>query len=145
MFFFRSYAHDDQLFTPISRFITDLFGFKPGTNSSSYTQLYTAFLLSGFIHSIADVMVDWKYACRSMPFFLMQAVAITGEDAIIALARKLSIPPSGASRMVGYIWVFLWGAYSFSMYRDLALEAGWGWASEWPITLVGTVCKALQT
>ena len=78
-----------------------------------------------------------------MPFFLIQAAAITMEDMVIALFRKVGARPSPWIRLVGYLWVFVWAVFSFSMYRDLALEAGWGWSSEWPVSLAGTIWKTL--
>ncbi|THH19422.1 hypothetical protein EW146_g1769 [Bondarzewia mesenterica] len=133
-----------RLFTPVGKFIARIFGFKRGTNASSYTQLYTAFFLSSLIHGAGDLMVDRKYAGSSIPFFISQAVAITAEDTVIALCRSVAVSSSRLTRLVGYIWVFVWATLTFSMYRDLAVEAGWGWSSEWPFSPAGLLWKAFH-
>ncbi|KAI0315998.1 membrane bound O-acyl transferase family-domain-containing protein [Amylostereum chailletii] len=123
-----------RLFVPLGQRIAQAWGFKRGTLLSSYTQLYAAFVVSGVIHSSGDAMVGRAYTGVSMPFFLLQAAAITGEDAVVALGRRLGIAPSRAVKTLGYVWVFGWISATFSMYRDLSIETGWDWSAEWPIS-----------
>ncbi|KAK7060432.1 hypothetical protein VNI00_001197 [Paramarasmius palmivorus] len=120
-----------RLFTPVSAWILQVFRISKGTNASSYVQLYTAFILSGLVHSTGDAFVAWRFAGTSLPYFLSQALAITMEDMILALARRVGCKPSPWTYFVGYCWVFVWGAYSFSTYRDLSVKAGWDWLAEW--------------
>ncbi|KAI8990714.1 membrane bound O-acyl transferase family-domain-containing protein [Trametes punicea] len=98
-------------FTITSRALTNALGFKKGTNASSYTQLYTAFALSGLIHVGGDVMCGPPYVDKSLVFFLANAVAITFEDAVIAMGRRflnLGPGPTRWMKWVGYIWVVTW-------------------------------------
>lgn len=54
-------------------------------------------------------MVDPKYTGNSFPFFILQAVAITLEDAVTRLVRKTTFLQSSVlTRSVGYIWVVTW-------------------------------------
>ncbi len=137
----------DQLFAAFGILVARKLSFNRGTKASSYTQLYVAFLLSGFIHSVADAMVGWHWAGTSVPFFLVQAVAITAEDIIIALCNRIGFRKrTFTTQALGYAWVFAWGVYSFSMYRDLAIRAGWGWATRWALSPVDIFYKlAVQT
>jgi hypothetical protein len=52
-----------------------------------------------------------------MKFFLMQAVAITCEDVIIALAERAGFS-SKPIRLMGFVWVFAWFAYPLSLWLD---------------------------
>jgi len=133
-----------RIFMSIAGSITHLFGFKRGTNASSYTQLYTAFFLSSIIHGTGDITVGWRYGGKSMPFFLIQAVIITAEDAVIALFCKMGIRQSRWTRLLGYIWVIAWGIYTSSMYMNVALEAGWA-LSEWPFSPARIVQRAFHS
>ncbi|KAI0718586.1 membrane bound O-acyl transferase family-domain-containing protein [Cerioporus squamosus] len=98
-----------------------------GTWLSSQVQVYTAFILSAFIHSTGDLMLGTQHFGRSFPFFLANAVAITFEDAIITLGKSLGIGTKGPTRvmrLVGYAWVVLWVRFSAPMYVDWMFESG---------------------
>jgi hypothetical protein len=94
--------------------------FRPGSNLSSYTQLYTAFLLSGLAHApptnMGPVVVR---------FFISQAVAIHFEDIVIALAARAGFKHSNAFfRRMGYVWVFCWFMYSLGPWVDSLVSSG---------------------
>jgi hypothetical protein len=100
-------------------------GFQPGSTGSSYTQLYVGFIVSGIAHCGGDLMVGKKYAGLSFPFFFAQAVAITFEDAVLALAKKSGIPVSDLlARLVGYSWVVFWFNLSLPWYLRWPVDAG---------------------
>ena len=63
--------------------------FPRGTNLSSYTQLYVAFSLSGLLHFSGDFVYEKRIVSRSFKFFLLQAVAITFEDLVIYITKRL--------------------------------------------------------
>ncbi|KAA1475624.1 hypothetical protein DENSPDRAFT_755828, partial [Dentipellis sp. KUC8613] len=117
-----------RLVSPPGQRLARALGFAPGTWQSSYTQLYTAFVLSGLIHSAGDVLVAPAYAFTSLPFFLVQALGITAEDAVLALGRRVGvgvgIEATWWARALGYIWVFCWAGVTFASYRDLSIRAG---------------------
>jgi len=70
-------------------------------------------------------MVGKKYAGLSFPFFFSQAVAITLEDAILALAKKSAIPVSDTlAQLVGYSWVIFWFNLSLPWYLRWPVNAG---------------------
>lgn len=99
-----------------------IFGFPRGTNRSSYTQLYVAFVLSGLIHCAGDCAFEKRIVYRSLKYFFLHAVAITVEDFVIYIATRLllvlgvKLKPGRADesrtetvvRVVGYCWVTLW-------------------------------------
>ncbi|PCH43447.1 hypothetical protein WOLCODRAFT_75865 [Wolfiporia cocos MD-104 SS10] len=89
--------------------ISRLIRLQPGSRASSYTQLYIGFTVSGLVHCGGDLMVQPSAFGSSFSFYIAQAVAISLEDAVIALARSSGICYSHRmSRFLGYIWVFTW-------------------------------------
>ena len=83
-------------------------GFPPGTNGSSYTQIYTAFFISGVAHLGGDAMVAPSHIGVSFPFFIYQALGITFEDMVIAAARRAGLKETKGMRVLGYVWVASW-------------------------------------
>lgn len=77
-----------------------------------------------------DAMVGFQYLGASLPFFLVQPVAITVEDAVIGIARRRGMGKDGwssmAARWIGYVWVFGWFSVSTCWYIDWAVFAGLG-------------------
>jgi hypothetical protein len=95
-----------------------VFKLRPGSNASSYTQLYIAFLLSGLIHLPPTDTGPFL-------FFFSQAVAITFEDVVIALAARAGLKHSNKFlRCMGYIWVYCWFVYSLPYWVDFQLSSG---------------------
>ncbi|KAF8910299.1 membrane bound O-acyl transferase family-domain-containing protein [Mucidula mucida] len=82
---------------------------EPGTKTSSYTQLYVAFLSSGLMHLVGErkVGVGWTES-NCLVFFLLHAVAITAEDAVIAVGRRAGIRGGRVVHILGYIWTLMW-------------------------------------
>ncbi|KIY68787.1 hypothetical protein CYLTODRAFT_443134 [Cylindrobasidium torrendii FP15055 ss-10] len=95
-----------------------------GTNASAYTQLYSAFILSGLLHVSADYAVADKWVRNSMVFFILQAVGITLEDVVTHYLWKIELSSrwkGGAQRlgwMMGYIWVSLWFIYTLPFWQQ---------------------------
>ncbi|KAF7971960.1 hypothetical protein HWV62_19347, partial [Athelia sp. TMB] len=128
----------------IGKTLAKALGAQPGSNLSSYTQLYTAFILSGLIHCLGDAMVRTDYFGASFLFFFIQAVAITVEDVVIAAARKTgsSASPSLAIRAFGYAWVWCWFAYSVPLMVDLQVAAGLAKSEMLPVSPIRFVLNA---
>lgn len=112
--------------------------FPNGTNRSSYTQLYIAFFLSAVIHFVGDFMFQKRVGYYSFKFFLLQAVAITFEDFVIYIGKRL-LPRTGVKinpgradeswagavvRIMGYCWVILWFCVTLPEWRDKTGVAG---------------------
>ena len=109
-----------------------LLRFPRGSNRSSYTQLYVAFFLSGLIHSSGDFMLEKRVLSCSFKFFLLQAVAITFEDFIVYMAKRLlrregiELVPGRIDeswvevtvRVIGYCWVTLWFCLALPIWLD---------------------------
>ena len=56
-------------------------------------------------------MLGRQYIGQSMPFFLANAVAITVEDAVIAVGRRwlrFTPQPPKWAMLLGYVWVIAW-------------------------------------
>ncbi|KAG2119423.1 membrane bound O-acyl transferase family-domain-containing protein [Suillus clintonianus] len=97
-----------RFLVPFGQKMASFLGFKSGTNGSSYTQLYTAFFVSGIAHLGGDAVINSSRIGVSFPFFIYQALGITFEDMVIATARRAGVKETKGARMVGYIWVICW-------------------------------------
>ncbi|KAI0753269.1 membrane bound O-acyl transferase family-domain-containing protein [Daedaleopsis nitida] len=97
-----------------------------GTWLSSQTQLHVAFLVSAVLHSFGDLMLGKRHFGRSFPFFVANALAITFEDAVLALGKSLLGlgGPTRATKAVGYVWVALWIRCAAPTYVDWMFESG---------------------
>ncbi|KIY68786.1 hypothetical protein CYLTODRAFT_453246 [Cylindrobasidium torrendii FP15055 ss-10] len=108
-----------------------------GTNASAYTQLYSTFIVSGFLHVCTDYTVNYKWSHGPMIFFVSQAVGITVEDTVAYLTGRVisnsrwqgSVQALG--RMIGYAWVFLWMVYTLPFWlQEGRLIRAWGVSAE---------------
>ncbi|KAF9456003.1 membrane bound O-acyl transferase family-domain-containing protein [Collybia nuda] len=104
-----------------------IFRFSLGTSLSSYTQLYTAFLLSGIFHAAGDWMMSHNLQ-RFIDvtwYFVIQAVAISVEDLVIAIAKKFGIrQASFLSSAAGMVWVFCWTVWSGPLWMETMIRGG---------------------
>jgi hypothetical protein len=65
------------------------------------------------------------YDTRPLRFFLSQAVAITFEDAVIALAAGARLKYSHRVwRRIGYIWVYCWFVFSITPWMHALSSSG---------------------
>jgi len=89
-------------------------------------KLFIAFLVSGLIHDAAEYVLYQKWAGHSTKFFLLQAVAIIFEGAIITLATKagLSSKPNSFVKFIGFVWVFTWFTYCLPLWLDEVIHEG---------------------
>lgn len=97
--------------------MAELFRIPKGTNLSSYSKLYFAFLFSGTFHALSQLQmpspVNITTSERTMGFFLFfvwQMAAITIEDFAQWLAKKvgfsvLAIERSSVRTLIGWMWV----------------------------------------
>ncbi|KAJ7490131.1 membrane bound O-acyl transferase family-domain-containing protein [Mycena galericulata] len=91
------------------KFVARTLGLRKGTNASAYVQLYTAFFLSAALHILSDYRMHRSLAqSGSLLFFAMQPVAITLEDFVFFVARRMGVKPAAAWRWLGYLWVSAW-------------------------------------
>lgn len=101
-----------------------VFGLDHGTTLSAYTQAFIAFLVSALIHIGGDLSVHAGLT-RSGPtlrFFLLQPLAIAGEDMIIRIFQQHHINRVGF--IIGYIWVFMWFSWCIPPWLDAISMAG---------------------
>ena len=137
-----------QMLAGLGRLVSNkFFKFPRGTNRSSYTQLYVAFCLSAVIHFAGEFMYEKRIVYRSFKFFPLQAIAITFEDFIIFLSKRLlrlfgkQINPGRTDeswveavvRVIGYCWVILWFCLTLPIYIDEASVVGFYTIDRWPI------------
>jgi hypothetical protein len=134
-----------QFIASIGKSVSRGLNFKSGSHLSSYTQLYVGFTVSGLAHMLGDAMVGMQYLGLSFPFFLAQAVAITVEDAVIGLARCAGIDtPWYLTRVVGYIWVFIWLSISVPWLLNWQITAGLGLSEAVPVSPVRQAVRILN-
>ena len=97
----------------------------PNCTFKTYFKLFVSFAISGLIHYGGYYMLFQNWSGTSMRFFVLQAVAITFEDMVIALAARFGhTQQNTVFRFIGYIWVFAWFTYSLPMWLDPIVHAG---------------------
>ncbi|KAJ7757460.1 membrane bound O-acyl transferase family-domain-containing protein [Mycena metata] len=97
---------------------------RPGSNTSAYVQLYTAFVMSGWVHYLGETMAFRHWQGGAFIFFLLQAVAITLEDFLIFLAKRAGFRAGSAARLVGYVWTCAWLAWSLPIWQMPLVRGG---------------------
>jgi hypothetical protein len=113
-----------QFVTAHGRAAADIFRLSKST-FRTYFQLYVAFLVSGILHMAGDYMFLQNLTGVSLQFFLLQAVAITFEDAIMGIFKRIGITTaSPMTRAVGFCWVFAWFALSVPYWLEPVFHAG---------------------
>ncbi|KAK0189776.1 membrane bound O-acyl transferase family-domain-containing protein [Armillaria mellea] len=110
--------------TPGDRLVARL-SLPKGSILASYLRLYIAFFVSGWVHHSSDYMV-LGYHGGALKFFMSQALCITVESAVLALARRLGFAsgPNIFWRIVGYVWVQTWFAMCLPVYINPQNRAG---------------------
>lgn len=86
-------------------------------------------------------------ACGSMQFFLLQAVAIHGEDIVISAGRRMGLSldlksPWGrkASKVVGCVYVWQWFTWCFPICVDPLVRFGMV-ENGVQVTIIQDLCK----
>ena len=139
------------MLTTYTRVFVDSLGIKHGTNMSSYTQLWLAFLFSGTFHALSQLTlpspINITISERTtgfLLFFVWQAAAITFEDFVQWLWKQAGGSTTGSSRLrtlLGYIWVTCSMWYSLPMVGDTFLRTRLGVETFLPFTIVGSWMK----
>ena len=84
-----------------------------------------SFFISGLIHAAGDYILHQNFSkSQSIQFFVLQAVCITFEDAVIAIASRLGYKQSKAFKLIGFIWVFAWFTFCIPMWLNPAVHPG---------------------
>ena len=111
------------MFTRHSEYLATVFRLSPGT-FRNYFKLYATFFISGVFHYAADYSLrqDWKGA--SMESFLLQAVAITVEDIMMAAGKRIGVREGRLTRILGFSWVVIWFSMWIPSYFHPLLTAG---------------------
>jgi hypothetical protein len=113
-----------RMLTSNSNFLAAVF-YLPKSTFTTYFKLFTSFLISGLMHATGDYILHQNFSQgTSMQFFLLQAVGITFEDAVIALAPRLGYKQSKAFKLIGVIWVFGWFTFCLPIWLGPQLHAG---------------------
>ncbi|KIM38973.1 hypothetical protein M413DRAFT_447332 [Hebeloma cylindrosporum] len=113
-----------RMLTSNSNFIAAVLHPPKGT-FTTYFKLFTSFLISGLMHASGDYILHQNFSQgTSVQFFLLQAVGITFEDAVIALASRLGYKQSRIFKLIGFIWVFAWFTFCMPLWLDPQVHAG---------------------
>ncbi|KAF5326880.1 hypothetical protein D9619_003995 [Psilocybe cf. subviscida] len=103
--------------------LADFLGLRKST-FTTYFKLYVAFFVSGLIHYAGDYMLHQDWAGQSVSFFVLQAVGITLEDALIATAKRAGFTASPLGKLIGFCWVFIWFSFSMPFWLERNFHAG---------------------
>ncbi|KAI0401587.1 membrane bound O-acyl transferase family-domain-containing protein [Xylaria palmicola] len=134
-----------HMLTSYTDAFVDALGIPRGTNWSSYTTLYLAFLFSGTFHALSQRQLpcpvdvsDSERVTGFFLFFVWQAVAITFEDFAQWLWRRGGLGENRLlNRMIGYMWVTwcIWA--SLPLAGDTFMRMRLGEESFLPFSLAG--------
>jgi hypothetical protein len=94
---------------------------------TTYFKLFTSFLISWFIYATGDYVLYHTFSQGgALRFFLLQAVGITFEDGVIAIFSRMGYTgkKSIATKMIGFLWVFVWFTYCMPIWLDPQVHAG---------------------
>ena len=114
------HQHTRQKLNGPATFITNgILRFKSGTLITRYVNLILTFMISGLMHWMVDVSggLSWRRS-GAFRFFYTQALGIMLEDALQAIYRhsrgtqRDPGPPQRWIRMLGYLWVLIFFAWS---------------------------------
>ena len=96
----------------------------PRGTFTTYFKLFTAFLISGLLHAIGEHVFYQNFPeGATVQFFLLQAVGITFEDAVIGIASRLGYKESKAFKLIGFVWVFAWFTFCIPMWLDSQMHS----------------------
>ncbi|MCJ1444542.1 MAG: hypothetical protein MMC23_005044 [Stictis urceolatum] len=131
--------------SPAHYFAYELIGLPKETWVARYLFIGATFTLSGVLHVFVD-MLSFIPPAKSgaMVFFPLQAVGIMIEDGAQGLYKKVLGQPKGGAaklfvRVVGYIWIISWMAYSTPVWVYPAMRTGGGRGRVLPFSLIDTV------
>ncbi|EFI28251.1 toxin biosynthesis protein [Coprinopsis cinerea okayama7 len=115
-----------RMLTTHSDFLAQCLGLRKRL-IARYFKLHMAFFISAIVHYCGDFTIrqDWKGG--SMHYFLLQAAAITVEDALIYAGRRLGCErwmSKRWARLLGYAWVMAWFAATHPIWLGPQIEVG---------------------
>ncbi|KAK2874944.1 hypothetical protein FQN49_001918 [Arthroderma sp. PD_2] len=123
-----------QSLSTITGAFVDAVGVRRGTNTSSYTQLWLAFTISGVMHALSQLLMPRpanitpsEIVIGIFLFFPCQAAMITIEDFVIWLWKKyFGMQTPRWAPVLGYLWVVcaLWFALPFAGDSMVHLKMG---------------------
>jgi len=100
--------------------------------------VWGAFFVSGVAHQIGDFTLTHRVRTGAIGLFLLQAVAISIEDIVLAVVGKMGLNFSDKKivirwKWLGYIWVYCWLAPKIWYHPEIEEGVVFGWWSISPI------------
>jgi len=118
------HQHLRKYLTSHANFLANSLHLSRGT-FTTYFKLFTTFLISGLLHAIGEHVLFQNFPeGAAVQFFVLQAVGITFEDAVIGIASRLGYRESNTFKLIGFIWVFAWFTFCMPMWLDSQLHSG---------------------
>ncbi|KAF8990098.1 membrane bound O-acyl transferase family-domain-containing protein [Cyathus striatus] len=93
---------------------------------TTYVELYTAFVLSGIMHTAGDYRSYGSlHKSGAMRFFFLQAIIITVEDGACWVAKYLGFRrTTWWLRYLGYAWVTFWFTWTLPIWMEPMIRTG---------------------
>ncbi|KAK5073635.1 hypothetical protein LTR51_004216 [Lithohypha guttulata] len=99
--------------------IARLLCLKKGSLVSRYFRLYWSFFASTCLHLVGSLNLPYSDGgWNTIVFFMVQPLAITLEDAMIAMGRGIGFRNSALTHAIGFLWTFLWFSWSLRYGAD---------------------------
>jgi len=107
--------------------------------------MYGAFIISGIAHQVGVFTATHQLETQAIRLFLSQAIAISLEDIISILIKKIGVDATDKKHIfwwkwLGHLWVFIWLAQP--MWNDSGMEEGFVFAC-WRISPILGIFKGM--
>ncbi|KAI5988923.1 hypothetical protein EDC04DRAFT_2912304 [Pisolithus marmoratus] len=109
--------------------------------ATAYRRLCYAFICSAFVHVCGDIVLQFRVWSKisstgasgtmdtpnligySAPYFFLQPVGVLVEDAVMEVGKRMGLREGAWTRMVGYVWVWMFTGLSSAFTLDGLIAA----------------------
>ncbi|PPR01958.1 hypothetical protein CVT24_011107 [Panaeolus cyanescens] len=119
-----------RIFTTHADFIASKLQLPKTGLFQRYFKTFVIFGFSGILHLGGDAIAMHSITDSGLMItFLLQAVAIMTEDGVLWLLGRAGLRRSRFTKMVGYVYVFLWFSWCTTFSSDIQMRHGYakGW------------------
>lgn len=90
-----------------------------------YFKVFVSFFLSALFHWAGEIVASGGiWSTGALEFFLLQGLMITIEDGVLYTCRCVGFRATRWTKILGYVWVFLWFNWSLPYWIDIQYRNG---------------------
>ncbi|KAF9050478.1 membrane bound O-acyl transferase family-domain-containing protein [Panaeolus papilionaceus] len=125
--FWGTYWHQTfrRAFLMHANFFASKLGLPPTGLLQRYFKVFVSFFLSALFHWAGEIVASGGiWSIGALEFFLLQGLMITIEDGVLYTFRCVGFRATRWTKMMGYVWVFLWFNWSLPYWIDIQYRNG---------------------